>query len=212
LDNGEHSGSLFSHQELVLATFFDKDVLAFQESGVKKNDGILGTVQGNSILFSDSDHRLLSSLIADRISQLHWKEDWRNEITIEQEYTDGYVPATNQLLRWYHIELMNLHYKKIALYCIAYLENSKNISTGDEKTFPPVEFKWQALNVSRTVIPPRYARGLDAFFVPHETPNIVYSGIIRNLVDFTGLLKSINWKGLAYLSLTSLYSQLISLL
>ncbi len=189
LENGEHRGSLFSHQELALAAFFDKDVLAFQENGLKKNEGILGAIQGNSIAFSDRP--LLSSVIADRISQLKWKPDWRNELTIdrdEQEYTDAFRPSApaNQTRRWYHMQVKNSHYKKIALDCIAYLESSKNVSTGDEKHFTPVEFKWQGLNVPRTIVPPGYTRGLDAFLVPHETPNIVYFGINHDLVDFSG--------------------------
>src|SRR5436190_19996924 len=34
-------GSLFSHQELAIASFLDIDVLAFQENGVKRTDGLL---------------------------------------------------------------------------------------------------------------------------------------------------------------------------
>jgi hypothetical protein len=97
--------------------------------------------------------------------------------------------------RWYHIEVKNHHYKKIALDCVAYLESSKNVSTGDEKLFTPVEFKWQGVNVPRTIIPPRYTRGLDAFFVPHEAPNRVYFGINRSLVDFTGLYEEYSLNG-----------------
>ena len=37
----QHRGSLFSHQELALASFLDLQLLAFQEKGVKQDDGIL---------------------------------------------------------------------------------------------------------------------------------------------------------------------------
>ena len=41
-----HRGSLFSHQELALATFLkDMKIIAFQESGVKSEDGILRFIQ-----------------------------------------------------------------------------------------------------------------------------------------------------------------------
>jgi len=36
-----YRGSLFSHQELALASYLDIPVLALQETGIKKNDGIL---------------------------------------------------------------------------------------------------------------------------------------------------------------------------
>jgi hypothetical protein len=195
LENGEYRGSLFSHQELAIASFFDKDILAFQEKGVKKNDGILGTIQGNSIAFSDRP--LLASVIADKISQLNWKTDWRNELAIdrnEREYTDGHRNDTGWR-RWYHIEVENLHYKKIALDCIAYLESSKNVLTGEEKHFTPVEFKWRGLNVARTVIPPHYTRGIDAFLVPHKTPNVAYFAINHTLVDFGGFYEEYSLRG-----------------
>jgi len=52
VDTNDHRGSLFSHQELAIATFLDYEVLAFQEKGVKKDDGILGFIQANCIPFS----------------------------------------------------------------------------------------------------------------------------------------------------------------
>lgn len=52
-DTSVHRGSLFSHQELAIATFLDHEVLAFQEEGVKKDDGILRFIQANCIPFSE---------------------------------------------------------------------------------------------------------------------------------------------------------------
>ena len=104
--------------------------------------------------------------------------------------------------RWYHIEVKNIHYKKIALDCVAYLESSKNVLTGDEKQSTPVEFKQRGVNVPRTIIRPRYTRGLDAFFVPHEAPDRVYFGINRSLVDFTGLYEEYSLNGPGKFELT----------
>ncbi len=47
-DPAVHRGSLFSHQELALATFLDIPVIALQEAGVKRDDGILRFVQANA--------------------------------------------------------------------------------------------------------------------------------------------------------------------
>ncbi|MEI6243301.1 MAG: hypothetical protein WCP39_07885 [Chlamydiota bacterium] len=46
-DSGECRGSLFSNQELAIATFQGFETLAFQEKGVKKEDGILKFIQAN---------------------------------------------------------------------------------------------------------------------------------------------------------------------
>jgi hypothetical protein len=55
-------------------------VQPFQEDGIKKDDGILGSIQSNSITFKDK--HLLASVIADRTRELEWNADWRNEIVI----------------------------------------------------------------------------------------------------------------------------------
>src|ERR1041385_8826331 len=44
-DDVIYRGSLFSHQELAIASFIELQILAFQEEGVKKLDGILGQLQ-----------------------------------------------------------------------------------------------------------------------------------------------------------------------
>jgi len=55
-------GSLFSHQELAIASYLDTPVLAFQEAGVKQDDGVLQFLQGNAIPFTD--RHLLAGVIA----------------------------------------------------------------------------------------------------------------------------------------------------
>jgi hypothetical protein len=49
-------GSLFSHQELAIASFLNIDVLAFQEKGVKQTDGLLQFLQTNCISFTDKTY------------------------------------------------------------------------------------------------------------------------------------------------------------
>ena len=52
-DSNEHRGSLFSHQELAIASFDGLELLAFQEDGVKRLDGIVRFLQINPIPFAD---------------------------------------------------------------------------------------------------------------------------------------------------------------
>jgi len=189
LDDGKWRGSLFSHQELALAAFLEKDVLSYQEIGVRNDDGILGTLQANSILFSD--RKSLPDNIANRITyQLNWDSNWRNEISIERdihEFEDGILVSTGIRRRWYHLKLVNKHRNKIAFECMVYLRQCKNLLTGKTTVFSPVELKWKGLNTIRSIVPPQNFKLFDAFYVPNDEPNIVYFGINYSIVDFTGI-------------------------
>ena len=126
LENDDYRGSLFSHQELAVATFLDKDVLAFQEKGLKSQDGIMGSIQANSIDFSD--RHLLAGFIADKIRDLEWNTNWRNELKLglnDKSYDDGFYPPLQESRRWYHINVRNLHRKRITQDCTAYLESEQ---------------------------------------------------------------------------------------
>ena len=62
-----HRGSLFSHQELAIAAFLEIEVLALQEGGVKRDDGILPFVQANAIGFAD--RHTLHNVVADTVKE-----------------------------------------------------------------------------------------------------------------------------------------------
>ena len=36
-----------------MTTFLDKDALIFQETGIKRHDGIISAIQGNAVIFTD---------------------------------------------------------------------------------------------------------------------------------------------------------------
>jgi len=82
-------GSLFSHQELALASYLDIDVLAFQEAGVKRLDGILGFLQANAIPFTEKSQlpELVAEKVQERIKKGAWDPKWRNVLTLEREAT-----------------------------------------------------------------------------------------------------------------------------
>jgi hypothetical protein len=119
-----HRGSLFSHQELAVASFLDIDVLAFQEQGVKQNDGILGFIQGNAIAFSDREK--LPEQVAARVQQLlqvgAWDSRWRNELVLEREatyFSDALRVPHQKMGRFFHIGVRNLHHRRAAMNCCA---------------------------------------------------------------------------------------------
>ena len=78
-------GSLFSHQELAVASFLDIPVVAFQEEGIKSNDGMLQILQANATPFKD--RHLLPNVIADEIRRRRWDPLLRNELALEREGT-----------------------------------------------------------------------------------------------------------------------------
>ena len=51
-EESAYRGSLFSHQELAIASYLDLEILAFQENGIEKLDGLLSVLQVNCISFS----------------------------------------------------------------------------------------------------------------------------------------------------------------
>lgn len=184
-DSGNHRGSLFSHQELAIATFLEIPVLSFREKDVKEEDGILKFIQANCIEFAD--RHLLPSAIADKVREQNWDANWRNELLLERDDQDfqDVVGAREKPspTRFYYIKVRNFHHQKIAHDCIAYLESVKNVSTSCVKTFELVEFKWKGLTTSRVAIPPNSHRPLDAFYICKDSPNLVYLGINQFVID-----------------------------
>jgi hypothetical protein len=76
-------GSLFSHQELGVATYLKKEhILIFQERGVLKRDGIKGFIQANPISFNSRSE--LPAIIIEAIENEHWHTGWRNELVMEK--------------------------------------------------------------------------------------------------------------------------------
>jgi len=196
LEKSEYRGSLFSHQELAIATFLNSEVLAFQEDGVKKDDGILKFIQANCIPFSD--RHLLPDVVAEKVRERAWNPNWRNELLFEREnkeYEDVFDVHEQNNARWYHIKVKNLHQQEIARDCTAYLESVKDTSTGDVKIFELVEFKWKGVNTLGVSIPPESFRYLDAFHVYYDSQHIVHLGINSFVVDLSHYYQLYRIKG-----------------
>jgi len=69
--------------------------------------------------------------------------------------------------------------------CYAYLESIEDLSSREVTCHELVEFKWKGITAERVSIPPAKSRFLDAFYVPHNFPNIAYFGINRSLIDYS---------------------------
>jgi len=173
----QHRGSLFSHQELALASFLDVPLLAFQENGVKKDDGILRFLQANATPFTDRN--LLPNVIADKVQELKWNPSSRNELVLVREKplcvdaTDIGV-AGGELRRFFHVEVRNLHHKKTATNCYVYLEGATKLTRPPAKiSFGSVESKWAGYILPNAHILPNSGRRFDALFIAHHRPTEV---------------------------------------
>jgi len=188
VDTGAHRGSIFSHQELAIATFKDYEVLAFQEEGVKKDDGILRFIQANCIPFSD--RKGLPAIVADRVRERKWDSNWRNELLIRRENSD-FKDAINVNVpgRYYHIRVVNSHKDRIARNCIAYVELIKNISNRTARRLELIELKWKGISTVGVSIAPKSFRYLDAFHVNYSNPTTANLGLNPFIVDWQGYVQ-----------------------
>jgi hypothetical protein len=187
LPSGEHRGSLFSHQELAIATFRGYEVLAFQEEGVKKEDGILRYIQANCYPFSKRQE--LPSVVAQKVQERKWNPNWKNELALERdnnEYEEVQTTKIGEFRRFYHIEVVNHHKDRIARSCVAYVENIKNLANGKTRTPEFVELKWKGMRTASVSIAPKSVRKLDAFYINHNKQSTANLRFNKFIVDWIG--------------------------
>jgi hypothetical protein len=172
--NLHHRGSLFSHQELALASFLDLTLLAFQEKGVKQEDGILRFLQANAIPFTDRN--LLPNVIADEVQRRNWDPHSKTELVLErdpEQYAEHMVQTDVGVepRRFYYFDVRNLHHRKTATNCYVYLEEALKLDPSPIKIpFKTVELKWAGYMLPNAHILPGTARPVDAFAILHRLP------------------------------------------
>jgi hypothetical protein len=167
-DSEFHRGSLFSQQELAIASLLNIEFAAFQEKGVGPLDGIMKFLHANTVEFTDRNQ--LPDTVANIIvQQSRWNPNWRNELVLEASSPEDYRGA-----KCFHVRVQNRHREKLALNCSAYLEKVvKRPDTEIEIPGEMVELKWAANIWPRANIPARKPRRFDAFFIRYAEPNKV---------------------------------------
>ena len=177
---------LILSSKTALAVYLGKDLLVFQEKGVKEGDGILGSIQGNSILFSDRDH--LPIVIGAKIKESNWKPDWKNKLVIERNDDSEFknkFGIDSGASRWYHITVRNIHKDEMAGECAAYVKTSRKLSQDEPpKSYESVQLKWEGIPEPNVSIPHNSNRNFDALIIPHKQSNIAYFGSLWSAIDF----------------------------
>ena len=176
-NSSEYHGSLFSHQELAIASYLDLQVIAFQQKGVKPLDGMLGILQANTIPFDDA--KKLPEMVREQVKKAGWRADWKNALRITRnstEFDDAQI--VNQRgqpkARFFHLTVENLNPYKPAVNCTAYVETVTDLRTNSPITFRTAELKWAGYVLPSVAVMPRSYRELDAFFVLHDTPQVLH--------------------------------------
>lgn len=178
-------GSLFSHQELALASFLEISVVAFQENGVKSDDGILRFLQTNATTFSDRP--LLPNIIADEVQRRGWNAGLRNEVVLEREpkqKVDAHLGNTQQVGRFFHLSVRNLHSRKTATNCYAYLEKATRLNPYTDIPLNTIEFKWAGYVLPNAHVSPGSVRRVDAFWINHNNPTVLQFNTFSDSTEF----------------------------
>lgn len=187
---GKHRGSLFSNQELGIASYLALDSLYFVEIGVERRAGILGAIQGNPIEFSDRS-KLVDS-IRKEIAVGAWRPTSRRELRVVRDPTQferaaapaevfGRAAGAGQrvAVRYYHVALQNLHDRILASDCRVQIIEIRNITVGKVTRPDPVESKFKHITWPAISLPPGTQREFDAVIVPEDPPRMAVLGIVN---------------------------------
>jgi hypothetical protein len=116
-----YRGSLFTQQELAIASFLGIEQLRFKEKGVEWK-GISQLLQGKPIEFGSRSK--LVDTIRKEIQCRKWSSGWKNTLQIVEENGIERVPRNRPndpnyrgTADFYHIVVKNLHNRKMALVC-----------------------------------------------------------------------------------------------
>lgn len=189
---GVYRGSLFSHQELALASYLDIQLIAFQENGVNPRDGLLSFLQANPVTFTDRSS--LPDLVIEQVKS-KWNSNWQNRLLLKREsrpYVE--VPITvldsqsvprTVIARYFHITVSNLNPRKMAINCYAYLEKTQRLTTSGRQDIPlkTIEFKWEGYMMPYAVIGAAQERSFDAFYVRSDIQDQIRFTVVSDSAD-----------------------------
>jgi hypothetical protein len=187
-NSDECRGSLFSNQELAIASFLEVNSLYFLERGIKQRDGILGAIQGNPIEFSHRDQ--LISQVEHEIRAANWNTSDRREMRIERtqgECQAAVVPAEDPgkeararvRVRYYHMTLRNLSTRITATDCKVQVLGIRQIDRVGVRVPDVIEMKWKHITWPTVSIPPETSREFDGMLIPEDIPHKAILGILN---------------------------------
>lgn len=173
----DHRGSLFSHQELAVAAFLGLEVVAFQEAGVRRLDGMMRFVQANPTPFVDRN--TVPGLVVQEIARQHWQPSWRRTLALIREpaqfidvpCVDGERrPAGHR--RFFQAVVHNQHISRVAAHTYVYLDRITRVGETAELPRSTTELKWAGYLLPFAVVRPGARREFDCCWIHHNEPSV----------------------------------------
>lgn len=151
-----HRGSLFTNQELAVASYIGLGncVLLLQEEGVEERGGVLNAVLANlredETRFKSAERDELPNriynLIKAKLDNREWNNQTRNTLALSVYPHSRYLQLPNggPVVRPFHIQVKNLHHRKDARNCFAYLDGVVDLNKNEKINhgWETAEFKW----------------------------------------------------------------------
>jgi hypothetical protein len=166
--------SLFSHQELAIASFLGLELLAFRESETRL-EGLLAFLGANAKTFNDRTS--LPGLVADTVRHLvetgQWSVDWRSELVLERDPAKPFDDAdwkNGDRGRYFQITVKNRHRSNVARDCSAYLEKATRLDPRESIPLNTFELKWDGFMAPYANVLPLQSRRFDGGCVAHSRP------------------------------------------
>jgi hypothetical protein len=198
--SGECRGSLFTNQELAVASFLSKPAILFQEAGVRKLDGMLASFQSNLLTFHDRGRLedLIAGVVEEKLRSGEWSTGWKDQLVIEvptarfsgtAEALPGSRPG---LTEFYHLGVRNLHNAKVALHCCVLLESIQPRDwDGIVAPFDPVELKWAGAppTLPSVIVPASAMRLFDCFKIRHDAPATIEFQTLTDSTEFSPVIR-----------------------
>ena len=182
LPDGRHRGSLFSHQELAIASFLDIPYIGFRHKSVRR-EGLSDFLLSNVPEFNGSIE--LPKLLR---GELERRRDWdpqsRRQLKLSRvdpsegdDMITGVMTDTgpaNLKVRYFHLTVQNLHRDRIAIGCTAYVEKIKDAKSGQSVGFRPAELKWAGTTLPSVPVIAGGQRDIDACRIFEAQPRTIH--------------------------------------
>lgn len=181
-----HPFSVFSHQELAIASFLEIPVLAFQKADCSLRSGILKYVMANPIKFSDYDD--LKEKIKLAVAAEKWNPAFQRNLNVTYDDADTTIATevrSGLPMRFHHAKVTNLHDNIIARETTVYLESYSDLNAGASIATPKVaELKWAGTTLASVPIMPGYPRLFDCVITIDAIPGYAHIPFQTDASDY----------------------------
>jgi hypothetical protein len=146
-----HRGSLYCHQEFAIAGFLGIDFASFRQNGVEHPSGMSSTMMGNGNWFTTLKElpQLVFDSVQRKVDDGIWSTSTRNKLqlglTLKAARENPTINGQRKTWDYYHAQVTNLHHRKRATNCYAYLD--KLVVNGEERQHRRAELKWRGVEL-----------------------------------------------------------------